>query len=31
MNADFIESDNIIPLKKDKLVKAFDEHKSDMT
>ena len=31
MNAEFIESDNIIPLKKDKLVKTFDEQKSDMT
>ena len=31
MNAEFIESDNIIPLKKDKLVKTVGEQKSDMT
>ena len=31
MNAEFIELNNIIPLKKDKLVKTFDEQKSDMT
>ena len=31
MNAEFIESDNIIPLKKFKLVKTFDEQKSEIT
>ena len=31
MNAEFIESVNIIPLEKDMLVKTFDEQKSSMT